>query len=208
MIEHMNHISWRRFLLPWYAYRLMQFYLLSHPGLGWLYVFSPFPPHPRPPPQKLFPLTSKPFVLNLWYLAHIIYGSGEMYKMTFPWPWPKVTAVTSISKNLLVCAIKWEPLIGSLQHKWKLCCPSHGYNLIIFWRDSVGNCYFSKFSVKILDVFFHGQTLFWPYLRNGWSDRCETKRKCIGWMLGPRCDLDLWPHSWPWTCMFQGQILK
>ena len=86
---------------------------LSHPVLGWLYVFSLFPP---PPPPILFPLTSKPFELNLWYLAQRIYGSGEMYWMTFPWPWPKVTAVASISKNLLVCAIKWEPLIGSLQN--------------------------------------------------------------------------------------------
>ena len=43
-----------------------------------------------------------------------IYGSGEMYWMTFPWPWPKVMAVASISKNMLICAIKWEPLIGSL----------------------------------------------------------------------------------------------
>ena len=97
--------------------------LLSHPVLGWLYVFSPFPPRPHPPrprplPQKLFPLTSKPFELNLWYLAQRIhvYGSGELYWMTFPWPWPKVTAVESISQHVLVCAIKWEPLIGSLQN--------------------------------------------------------------------------------------------
>ena len=62
---------------------------LSHPSLGWLYVFNSFPPCPRPPPQKLFPLTSKPFELNLWYLAQRIYGSGEMYWMTFPWPWLK-----------------------------------------------------------------------------------------------------------------------
>ena len=89
---------------------------LSHPVLGWLYVFSLFPPRPRPPPQKLFPLTSKPFELNLWYLAQRIYGSGELYWMTFPWPWPKVTAVASFSQNVLVCTIKWEPLIGSLQN--------------------------------------------------------------------------------------------
>ena len=105
-----NHFTSRRYLSI----------LLSHPGLGWLYVFSSFPPRPslrpRPPPQKLFPLTSKEFELNLWYMAQRIYGSGEMYWMTFPWPWPKVTTVGSISKNLLVCAIKWEPLIGSLQN--------------------------------------------------------------------------------------------
>ena len=181
--------------------------LLSHPVLGWLYVFSPFRPRPRPPPQKLFPLTSKPFELNLWYLAQRIYGSGELYWMTFPWPWSKVTAVASISQHVLVCAIKWEPLIRSLQ-KWQHCCPSHGDYLIRFWRNSVKNCYFCKFSLKILDVFFQGQTLFWPYLRNGWSDWCETKRKCIGWILGTICDLDLWPPSWPWPWMFQGQISK
>ena len=131
----------------------------------------------------------------LTYLAQRIYGSGEMYWLTFPWPRPKVTAVASISKNLLVCAIKWEPF-------------SHGHHLIKFWRSSVGNCYFGKFSLKILDVFFQGQTLLWPYLSNGWSDWCETKRKCIGCMLGIIYDLDLWPHSWPWPWMFQGQILK
>ena len=66
--------------------------------------------------KKLFPFTSKPFELNLWYLAQRIYGSVEMYWMTFPWPWPKVMAVASISTNLLVCARKWEPIIRSLQN--------------------------------------------------------------------------------------------
>ena len=65
-------------------------------------------------------------------------------------------------------------------------CPSHGYYLIRFWRGSVGNFYFGKFALKISDVFFQGQTLFWPYLRNGWSDWCKTKRKCISWILAIR----------------------
>ena len=26
----------------------------------------------------------------------------------------------------------------------------------------------------------------------------KQKRKCSGWTLGLICDLDLWPHSWPW----------
>ena len=61
--------------------------LWSHPSLGWLYVFSLFPP--RPLPQELLPLTSELFELNLRYLAQKknIYGSGEMYSMTLPWPW-------------------------------------------------------------------------------------------------------------------------
>ena len=104
----------------------------------------------------IFLPTSKPFELNLWYLAQRIYGSGEMYWMTSPWPWPKVTAVASISTNLLVCAIKWEPLIRLLQ----LYCTSHGHYLIRFGENSVENCYFGKFSLKFSDVFFQGQTLF------------------------------------------------
>ena len=88
--------------------------LLSDPGLGWLcfqFVSAG---------SAATAMTSashvKPFELNLRYLGQIIYRSGKMYWMTFPWPRPKVTAVASISKNLLVCPIKWEPLIRSLQN--------------------------------------------------------------------------------------------
>ena len=186
--------TWSCFILWYFIWQLRLQYLkyLSHPSLGWLYVFSSFPP--RPPPQQLLPLTSKLFELNLRYLAQRIYGSGEMYWMTFLWPWPKVTAVASISKNLLVCAIKWEPRIRSLQNitgllPWSWLLPDSILERFC-WK-----LYFGKFSFKISDVFFQGQTLFWPYLRNGWSDWCETKRKCIGWILGTICDLDLWPHS-------------
>ena len=126
MVANIWYIVTKHFYVSHFLCHFMRLYnnflwSLSHPVLGWLYVFSLFPPRPRrprprPPPPKLFPLTSKPFELNLWYLAQRIYGSGEMYWMTFPWPWPKVTAVASISKNLLVCTIKWELLIGSLQN--------------------------------------------------------------------------------------------
>ena len=51
-------------------------------------------------------------------------------------------------------------------------------------------------------VFFQNQTLYWKYLRNGWSDLCETKRRCISWILGKLCKLDLWPHLWPWPWIF------
>ena len=155
----------------------------------------------RPPPQKLLSLTSNPFEQNIRYLAQIIYGFGEMYWMTFLWPWPNVTAVASICKNLLVCAIKWESLNGTLRNMTALLPKSsHVHYLIRFWRNSVRNFYFGKFSLKFSDVFFQGQTPFWLYLRNGWSDWYETKRKCIGWILGTICDLDLWSPSWPWPC--------
>ena len=52
---------------------------MSHPVLGWLYVFSSFPQ--RPCPQKLFPLTLKPFELNLWC---IVFGTKNI------WVWGNV----------------------------------------------------------------------------------------------------------------------
>ena len=54
------------------------------------------------------------FTLDIWDKESI--GLGQMYWMTFRWPWLKVTAVTLINKNLLVCRIKWEPLNQSLQN--------------------------------------------------------------------------------------------
>ena len=85
---------------------------LFHPSLGWLYVFSSFPPpRPRPPPpQWPLLLMSKPFELDLRYLGQRKYRSRKLYWITFWWPWPKVTAVTLKNKKLLICKIKWEPL--------------------------------------------------------------------------------------------------
>ena len=78
------------------------------------------------------------------------------------------------------------------------------------WLDFGGilleTLFFVKFSLKISDVFFQGQTLYWTYLRNGWSDWCETKRRCIGWILGELCDLHHWPHPWPWPCSFKVKV--
>ena len=85
---------------------------LSHPSLGWLYVFSSFP---RPRPQWLLHLMSKLFELNLRCLGQRKYRSEKMYWMAFLWPWPKVTAVALINKNWFVCRIKWEPLNQWLQ---------------------------------------------------------------------------------------------
>ena len=77
--------------------------------------FSSFPPClPIPPLQRLLPLTLKPFVPNLTHLGQRIYGSGEMYWMTFLCPWPKVMAGTSINKNLLVCTRTTHPIATKL----------------------------------------------------------------------------------------------
>ena len=76
---------------------------------------------------------------------------------------------------------------------WQLHCSGHGYYVIRFWSSSVS--FWPIFFTNFGCVFFQCQTLFWSYLRNGWLDWCETKRKCIGGTMGTVCDLDLWPHS-------------
>ena len=105
--------------------------------------------------------------INLRYLEQRKYRSGKMYWMTFWWPWPKVTAVTLINTNLLVCRIQWEPHNQSLQNVVAIWYPSgHAYHLIRFGGNFVGNSFYDKFSLKISDVSFQGQTLYWTYLRN------------------------------------------
>ena len=78
---------------------------------------------------------------------------------------------------------------------WQRHCTSHGYYLIRIWRSFVGNSYFGKYSLKISDVIFQGQTLFWPYLRNGCSDWWETKNEV------PRFDTGYNMWHWPLTSL-------
>ena len=75
--------------------------------------------------------------------------------------------------------------------------------MVITWWDFWEVLLETVIFFKNFGCVFQGQTLFWPYLRNGCPDWCETKRKCIGWILGTMCDLDLWPQSWPWPWMFK-----
>ena len=173
-------------------------YLLSHPSLGRLYVFSSFPPPrpPPPPPQWLLLLTSKPFELHLKYLGHRKHRSRKMYWMTFWWPWPKVTAVTLINKNLLVCRIKWEPLDQSLQNLVAII------SLVMFitWLDFGGileeiffcQIFFENFGC----VFSRSNTLLgisqeW-LVRLMWNEK-EVHRLDTGWTLWP------WPLTWHMT---------
>ena len=156
---------------------------LSHPSLGWLYVFSSFlPPRPPPPPpQWLLLLTSNPFELNLRYLGQRKYRSGKMYWMTFRWPWLKVTAMTLINKNLLVCRIKWELLNQSLQNlvaisPWSWLC----YHLIRFWRNSVENPCFAKFSLKFRMCFFKVKHSIGHI--SGMVGPIDVKRKGVHWL--------------------------
>ena len=74
---------------------------------------------------------SKPFELDLRYLEQKKYRSGNMYRMTFGWAWPKVMVVTLINTNLLVCRIKWEPIITKLDSYISLV-------MVITWLDFEG----------------------------------------------------------------------
>ena len=157
----------------------------SHPGLGWLYAFSSFPP--RPPPQ-LLPLTSKPFQLNLRYLAQSIFGSGEMYWMTFPWPWPKVMAVTSISKNLhdkvritLRITTTRDSCIALV--------------MVITWLDFgevlLETVILANFLYKFLMVFFARSNTILAMVSQEWLVRLMWKEKEVH-------RLDTEYNMWPW----------
>ena len=116
-----------------------------------------------PPPQGLLLLRSNPFE-HLRYLGQRKYRSGKMHWMTILWPWPQVMTVALINKNLLVCRIMWESLNMSIQSLVAIFLWSFlllGY----IWKKSVGNLCFAKFSLKILDLSFQGQTLYWTYVR-------------------------------------------
>ena len=118
--------------------------------------------------------------LDIWHKEYM-----SLAKCT-GWPYGDLDPRSRLRHQLakIFLSARWSEHHSSDHYKtWQLHCSSHGYYMIRFWRSSVGNLNFGKFSLKISDVFFQGQTLFWPYRRNGWSDWCETIRKCIGWTL-------------------------
>ena len=61
-----------------------------------------------------------------------------------------------------------------------------------------------------LTLDFQGKSLKMLYLRNGWADWHGTKGMWVDRMLDPHCDLEQWPHPWPWPLVFKfwHQILK
>ena len=55
-----------------------------------------------------------------------------------------------------------------------MCAPSHVYYRTRFWKNSVEK-FFAIFLSKFRKCFFQSQALYWPCLRNSWSDWCESK---------------------------------
>ena len=80
---------------------------------------------------------------------------------------------------------------SSDQYKtWQLYCPSHGYYLIRFWRSSVINFYFGKFSFKNSDVFFPRSNTILA-ISQDWLVRLMWNEKEVH-------RLDAGYNMWPW----------
>ena len=88
-----------------------------------------------------------------------------MYWMTFPWPWPKVTVVASISINLLVCAIKiveqfcWKLLFWQIFFKNFGCVFSRSNTILAISHEWLVPLMWNK---KEVHQFFTGYNM-WPW---------------------------------------------
>ena len=54
-----------------------------------------------------------------------------------------------------------------------------------------------------LTLNFQGQIWNWLYLCQKWSDCHETKSEHIIWILGLKCNHQIWPWPWPWPWIFK-----
>ena len=174
---------------------------LSHPSLGWLcFQFVSAAAAATTFASDM----SKPFELDIRYLGQRKHRCGKMY-------WVTLTQGhgCDIDKQKLAClldkVITTQPITTKLGSYISLV-------MVITWLDFGGilfeTFFFANIFFENFGCFFKVKHCYWTYLRNGWSNWCETKRRCISSILGKLCDLDLWPHPWPWPLIFQGQISK
>ena len=187
--------------------------LLSHLSLGWLYVDGLMqerhtsivnalelrlsctnPSIFSVPFCRL--LTTKWFVLHLRYLEQNKYRSGKKYWITFPWP--KVMAVALINKNV--------GFFFSLLHNKVKSTDPITTKLVRFWRNSAGNFFQVNF-FKIPNMFFQGQTFYWPYLRISLSDwNVNIKESALVGHFVNYATSDFDVTHWPWPWIFQVQF--
>ena len=114
------------------------------------------------------------------------------------WPLVIITQGYICGTDLLVCTIKWEPLIQSLQNliaisPWR-CLLLDEILEKFCWKLFFGHFFFYIFTFW---MHFFKVKHYWPYLKFSWSCCHAIKRKCIGWILGQFFNLDLSPHLWP-----------
>ena len=167
--------------------------LLSHLGNRGTYCFWSAAAAVVP---TLFNFPGKPLKLISSNHTWLTYGCGKKFWHPFRWPWIKVTKLPKQNTIYLVPMIKWELLIQSLQNL-EVYLPHHAFHLIKFWRNSA-KIFFSQFFSENFKSVFPSRTFYLPYLRNGWSNWCETKRMWVNWMLRWLGYLWPWPWLWPW----------
>ena len=73
---------------------------------------------------------------------------------------------------------------------WQLCCPSHAYYLIRFWRNSVENCYFGKKKFNFGCVFSRSNTIL--AISQEWLVRLMWHEKQVHW-LDTGYNMSPWP---------------
>ena len=117
--------------------------IIKSPGLGWLYVRFR-----RVRRRKNFSLSrqnhlsfwAKPLIFgtkNIWVWENVL---DDLFKYLDPRSqlWHRLAKIC--------LSVRWSENRSSDHYKtWQLCCPSHGYYLIRFWRHSVENSYFGNF---------------------------------------------------------------
>ena len=174
--------------------------------MGWLHVFSSFPPRPppRPPPQRLLPLTSKPFKLNFGYLGKRIYRSGKYTGWPFHDLHPRSRLWHRLAKN------------SCLHNKVRTTYPITTQRaslialvIIIAWSDFEDVLLEAVISSNFLLKFqmcFYMVEYYYGHI-SGMVGVIDVKRKekhrlDIGYDIWP------WPQSRSWHWMFQSQISK
>ena len=128
--------------------------------------------------------------LKLRYLAQRIYGSGEMYWMTFPWPWPKVTSVVSISKKFACLRDKVRTTHWITTKRGSFIAVV----MVITWLDFgevlLETFILANFLYKFRMCFFKVKHYFGHI--SGMVGPIDAKRKGSAWILSTICDIDLY----------------
>ena len=149
-------VGWSIFLfavvdiLGWYFYFWYFYFYTLWPYLTW-FCFSPWVFYVHNDLALYIFALPQSRILAYWLmLSDVKTTINKVYLILSylcMWHGPKVTAVALTHKHFLVCTIKWKPLIQSLQ-SLIVYPPSHAYNLIRFWKNSIGN-FFGRTFLKI-----------------------------------------------------------
>ena len=111
------------------------------------------------------------------------------------WPWVKVTKLPKRDAIYLVFTIKLIRTAHPIATKLSRYIPLIMLATWLNFGEILPIIFLRNFSWNFKSI-FPSRTLYLPYLRNGWSNWCEIKRKWVNWIL--RWLGYLWPWLWPW----------